>query len=181
MLQVEVIYFIVGAIIILGAPFVPTELLLLLDNIVARAAAIVLLLYLITVGPAVSIIALMALCLLYMERNRRKVFVAARKIDKMDSSLPEYATIEEAARPQKTVPVNEFDKPIPTQTRVIPQEEPCDITNFEPVAPTINEKSVLSSIYPLNKDAPESGSAADELFEKLGFGHVMGVETMGDN
>jgi hypothetical protein len=181
MLQVEVIYFIVGAIIILGTPFVPTDLLLLLDNIVARAAAIFLLLYLITVGPAVSIIALMALCLLYMERNRRKVSIAARKIDKMDYSLPEYATVEEAGRPQKTVPVNEFDKPNPTQTRAIPQEEPCDITNFEPVAPTINEKSVLSSIYPLNKDAPESGSAADELFEKLGFGHVMGVETMGDN
>jgi hypothetical protein len=181
MLQVEAIYFIVGTIIILGTPFVPTELLLLLDSIVARAAAVILLLYLITVGPTISIIALMALCLLYVERNRRKVAVAARKIDKMDFSLPKYATVEEGGRPQKTVPVNEFDKPIPTQTDAIPQEEPCDITNFEPVAPTMNEKSVLASIYPLNKSAPESGSAADELFESLGFGHVMGVETMGDN
>ena len=181
MLQVEAIYFIVGAIIILGAPYVPTNILLLLDSLVARAAAILLLLYLITVGPTVSIIALIALCLLYVERNRRKVIVAARKIDKMDVSTSNYATVEEAGRPQQTVPVPEFDKPIPTQTATIPQEEPCDITNFEPVAPTINEKAVLASIYPLNKGAPESGSASDELFEKLGFGPVMGVETMGDN
>ena len=181
MQQVEAIYFIVGVIIILGTPFVPTNLLLLLDNIIARSAAIVLLLYLITVGPVVSIIALIAICLLYVERNRRKVIVAAKKIDKMDFSLPKYATVEEAALPQKAVPVNKFDKPIPTQTSAIPQEEPCDITNFEPVAPTINEKTVLASIYPLNKFEPESGSAADELFETLGFGHVMGVETMGDN
>jgi hypothetical protein len=33
----------------------------------------------------------------------------------------------------------------------------------------------------LNKGAPESGSASDELFEQLGFGHVDGVETMGDS
>ena len=117
MLQVEAIYFIVGTIIIVGTPFVPTELLLLLDSIVARAAAVILLLYLITVGPTVSIIALMALCMLYVERNRRKVAVAARKIDKMDFSLPKHATVEEASRPQKTVPVSEFDKPIPTPTR----------------------------------------------------------------
>lgn len=181
MLQVEAIYFIIGTIVILGTPYVPTNLLLLLDNIVARAAAIVLLLYLITVGPVVSIIALMAICLLYVERNRRKVSIAARKIDKMDISASNYATVEEESRPQQTVPVNEFDKPIPTQTAAIPLDDSCDITNFEPIAPTINEKSVLASIYPLNKGTPESGSAADDLFEKLGFGHVMGVETMGDN
>ena len=57
----------------------------------------------------------------------------------------------------------------------------CDSGNFEPVAPTINEKAVLSTIYPLNKSGPESGTAADQLFEKMGFGHIRGVETIGDS
>ena len=177
--QVEVTYFIVFAIIILLSPFFPTHLLLLLDSIVARIAAILLLLYLIRIGPTVGIMGLMAFSLLYLERNRRKVRNAANKIDLMDFS--KHATVEEEGKPQRTVPVNEFDKPIHTETSSIPQDDTCDITNFEPVAPTINEKAVLATIYPLNKGAPESGSASDELFEQLGFGHVHGVETMGDS
>jgi hypothetical protein len=179
--QVEVTYFIVFAIIILLSPFFPTHLLLLLDSIVARIAAILLLLYLIRIGPTVGIMGLMAFSLLYLERNRRKVKNAAKMIDLMDFSKPDHATVEEAGKPQRTVPVNEFDKPIHTETSAIPQDDTCDITNFEPVAPTINEKGVLATIYPLNKGAPESGSASDELFEQLGFGHVDGVETMGDS
>ena len=177
--QVEVTYFIVFAIIILLSPFFPTPLLLLLDSIVARIAAILLLLYLISMGPTVGIMGLMAFSLLYLERNRRKVKIAAKKIDLMDFS--EHATVKQASTPQRTVPVNEFDTPVHTETSAIPQDDTCDITNFEPVAPTINEKAVLATIYPLNKGAPESGSASDELFEKLGFGHVDGVETMGDS
>ena len=178
--QVEVTYFIVFAIIILLSPFFPTPLLLLLDSIVARIAAILLLLYLIIMGPTVGIMGLMAFSLLYLERNRRKVQIAAKKIDLMDFSRSENATVEQESKPQRTVPVNEFDKPVHTETSAIP-EDTCDITNFEPVAPTINEKAVLATIYPLNKGAPESGSASDELFEKLGFGHVDGVVTMGDS
>jgi hypothetical protein len=179
--QVEVTYFIVFAIIILLCPFFPTQLLLLLDSIVARIAAILLLLYLISIGPTVGIMGLMAFSLLYLERNRRKVKSAAKKIDLMDFSRPQQATVEEEGKPQRTVPVNEFDKPIHTETSAIPQDDTCDITNFEPVAPTINEKAVLSTIYPLNKGAPESGSASDKLFEHLGFGHVDGVETVGNS
>ena len=40
---------------------------------------------------------------------------------------------------------------------------------FEPVAPTINEKNVLATIYPLENS---SGSGSNKLYEELGFGHV---------
>jgi len=179
--QVEVTYFIIFAVIILLCPFFPTTILLLLDNIVVRIAAILVLLYLINIGPTVGIMGLMAFSLLYLERNRRKVKLAAKKLDEMDFYQSRPATVQEANKPQQTVPVNEFDKPIPTETPNIPQDDTCDITNFEPVAPTINEKEVLASIYPLERGAPESGSASDDFFEQLGFGHVNGVETMGDS
>lgn len=180
--QVEVTYFIVFAVIILLCPFFPTRLLLLLDNIVIRVAAILLLLYFMGIGPTVGIFALMAFALLYLERNRRKVKMAAKKLDEMDFYSSRPATVQEASEPQKTVPVNEFDTPDHTETPYMPAEDDtCDITNFEPVAPTINEKEVLATIYPLNRGAPESGSASDELFEKLGYGHVEGVVTMGDS
>lgn len=179
--QVEVTYFILFAIIILLCPFFPTTLLLLLDNIVVRIAAILLLLYLVNIGPTVGIMGLMAFALLYLERNRRKVKIAAKKLDEMDFYQSRPATVQEASEPQKTVPVNEFDKPVHTETPNMPEDNTCDITNFEPVAPTINQKEVLASIYPLERGAPESGSASDEFFEQLGFGHVDGVQTMGDS
>jgi len=179
--QVEVTYFILFAVIILLCPFFPTALLLVLDNIVVRIAAILVLLYLINIGPTVGIMGLMAFALLYLERNRRKVKIAAKKLDEMDFYQSRPATVQEASQPQKTVPVNEFDRPNHTETPNMPQDDTCDITNFEPVAPTINEKEVLASIYPLERDAPESGSASDHFFEKLGFGHVEGVTTVGDS
>ena len=179
--QVEVTYFILFAVIILLCPFLPTALLLLLDNIVVRVAAILVLLYLVNIGPTVGIMGLMAFSLLYLERNRRKVKMAAKKLDEMDFYQSRPATVQEASEPQKTVPVNEFDKPVHTETPNMPEDNSCDITNFEPVAPTINEKEVLASIYPLQRGEPESGSASDGFFEQLGFGHVRGVETMGDS
>lgn len=179
--QVEVTYFILFAVIILLCPFFPTAILLLLDNIIVRVAAILILLYLVGIAPTVGIMGLMAFSLLYLERNRRKVKIATKKLDMMDFYQSRPATVKEASEPQKTVPVNEFDKPVHTETSAIPQDDTCDITNFEPVAPTINQKEVLASIYPLNRGEPESGTASDDFFEKLGFGHVNGVETMGDS
>jgi len=179
--QVEVTYFIVFAIIILLCPFIPTAVLLLLDNIIIRVAAIILLLYLVGIGPTVGIMGFMAFALLYLERNRRKVKIAAKKLDNMDFYKSRPATVEEESIPQKTVPVNEFDTPVHTETPNMPLDDTCDITNFEPVAPTINEKEVLATIYPLERGEPESGSGSNMFFEELGFGHVKGVETMGDS
>lgn len=179
MYRSELTYFIVLSIIILLSPLLPTPLLLLLDSIIIRVGVVILLLYLISIGPTAGIFGLMAICILYLERNRRKVSIAKNKIDKMDFTKSRPATVEEASKPQTTVPVRSFDKPTHDETEFLPTEEPCDITMFEPVAPTINEKTVLSTVYPLGNN--ESASASNELFEKLGFGHIKGVETLGDS
>lgn len=129
------------------------------------------LLYLISIGPTVGIIGLMAISIIYLERNRRKVIVAAKNIDLMDISYLKHATVEEESQPQKTVPVNEFDKSNNTESDFLPHNS-CKSGNFEPVAQTINEKAVLSTIYPLTKNGPESATASDKLYEEMGYGHV---------
>ncbi len=179
MYRTELTYFIVLTVIILFTQFLPTGLLLLLDNFLIRILVVLILLYLISLGPTAGILGLMAIATMYLERNKRKVVVAAKKLDEMDWNRPQQATVEEASKPKTTVPVNEFDKPNDEESDFFPVDT-CESDNFEPVAPTINEKAVLSTIYPLHKSGPEAGDGSDELYEKLGFGHIPGVETVGD-
>jgi hypothetical protein len=181
MYPAELFYFIVLTLIILFSQFLPTSFLLLLDHFIIRIIAVVVLLYLISIGPTAGIFGLMAISLIYLERNRRKVAIAVQKINKMDINRPPQATVAEEAIPQKTVPVNEFSAPNQEETSYLPQDDTCDITNFEPIAPTINQKAVLSTIYPLTQNGPESGTASTHLYEKLGFGHIDGVKTVGDD
>lgn len=179
MFQTELTYFVFLGVIILLSSYLPTSILLLLDNFIIRIAIVLALLYLISLGPTAGILGLMAVSVIYLERNRRKVKQAAEKIDLMDFNRPEQGTVEEEAQPQKTVPVNEFDNPQAEETDYLPHET-CKSGDFEPVAPTINEKAVLSTIYPLNKSGPEAGTGSNQLFEELGFGHIRGVVTVGD-
>ena len=162
MYQSEVLYFIVLTIIILLSQFVSTDLLLVLDNLVVRIAIVILLLYLIGIGPTVGIFGLVMIGVLYLERNRRKVAIANAKFDEMNiKERP--ATVEEASLPQTTVPVKDFDSPIPKESEFLPQD---DNSMFEPVAPSINQKAVLASIYPLSENG---SSMTNELYEKMGF------------
>lgn len=173
---IELSYFVVLVIVILLSQFAPTGLLMLLDHLVIRMAIVLLLLYLMSVGPTAGIFGLMAIAILYLERNRRKIAEAILKIDKMDSSYTvrhPQATVEEASQPQKTVPVVPFDVPESFETDFLPTEA-TDSSFFEPVAETINQKAVLSTIYPSG-----SASALESLYENLGFGHVDGVTTLG--
>jgi hypothetical protein len=164
--QTEFIYFVVLILVILAAPFLPTNLLLLLDNIVVRITFVVLLLFMMNQGPTVGLFCFMAIALLFLERNRRKVEVALQKLDSMEVPRMPQATVEEASRPQQTVPVQEFDVPEQDEMSFLPQEDA--LSEFEPVAPSMNQKAVLSSIY-----SDGSASATQDIYEKLGFGHVM--------
>ena len=103
----ELMYFIVFTVIILLSQFLPTQILLLLDNIAVRIGSVLLLLYLINIGPTAGIFGIMAISILYIERNRRKVKEAVKKLDDMDIHAP-YASVEEAGKPQTTVHVREF-------------------------------------------------------------------------
>jgi len=163
----EFVYFIVLTVIILSSQILPTGLLLVLDNIAVRIGIVLVLLYLINIGPTAGIFGIMAIASLYLERNRRKVGLAVQKIDLLDSKASPYMTVEEAGQPQKTVPVAEFDVAEPSEVDYLPHESAEG--EFEPVAPSINQKAVLSTVYPLQKNG---AAAIDELYEQMGFGHI---------
>lgn len=172
MYQTELIYFIVLTVIILFSQFLPTGILLYLDNFLVRIVVVFSLLYLISKGPTAGILGLMAISIIYLERNKRKVEIAAKKLDLMDWSRENHATIEDATTAQLTIPVNDFDKKTEENTYYIPENKTCDISDFEPVGPSINEKAVLSTIPP--------ASSSNRLYEELGFGHINGLETVGN-
>jgi len=146
MRQAEIPLFLLLILLITSAPFLPTGPLLLLDLLPLRIGFAVLLLYFISIGPSVSVFGFVALAILYMERNRRKIQVGLKKWDALDANQSKLATVEEAHSPQTTVRVAPFDTPDLSEKEYAPQDdEPLDITLFEPVAPSQNEKDVLSS------------------------------------
>ena len=168
MIPTEVFYLILFAVILLASPLLPTPLLLLLDNIVIRIAIVCLLLYLLRFGSTVPIIAFIAIAALFLERNRRKVAEALKKLDAME--VPTFADVDEAYEKTMPVDVPSFSTPNGEDADFIPQDN-GETNIFEPVDTTINQKAVLSTIYPLDE-------RTDELYEKMGFGHVDGVHTM---
>jgi hypothetical protein len=175
MFRAEIHYFIVLSILILATPFLPSGLLFMLDNMVVRLAMIALLLFFIHVGPTAGLFGLIAIAVLYLERNRRKVGAALEKLDAMDATKKLQATVEEATTPQQTVPVLPFDTPSHEETDFLPGDDDYDMTHFEPVAPSINQKTVLASIYNTG-----SASASQHLYEQSGVGHLAHVETLGE-
>jgi len=179
MFRNEIQYFVVLTALVLLAPFLPSRLLILLDNLIVRLGMIAVLLYCIHIGPTVGIFGLIAIASLYLERNRRKVGLALEKLDAMEVPHAPQATVKEASTPQKTVPVRQFDIPAPTESVYVPEDNGSNQDdNFEAIAPSINQKAVLSTIYPLSSSS--SGSGAQHLFEKMGVGHLDGVETLGE-
>jgi hypothetical protein len=179
MFRNEIQYFVVLTALVLLAPFLPSGLLILLDNLIVRLGMIAVLLYCIHIGPTVGIFGLIAIASLYLERNRRKVGLALEKLDAMEVPHAPQATVKEASTPQKTVPVRQFDIPAPTEYVYVPEDNGSNQDdNFEAIAPSINQKAVLSTIYPLSSSS--SGSGAQDLFEKMGVGHLDGVETLGE-
>ena len=179
MFRNEIQYFVVLTALVLLAPFLPSGLLILLDNLIVRLGMIAALLYCIHIGPTVGIFGLIAIASLYLERNRRKVGLALEKLDAMEVPHAPQATVKEAGTPQKTVPVRQFDIPAPTESVYVPEDNGShQDDNFEAIAPSINQKAVLSTIYPLSSTS--SGSGAQHLFEKMGVGHLDGVETLGE-
>lgn len=158
--------------IILVTPYLPTTILLYLDYMISRIAIVVLLLYLISMGPTEGIFGFILVGVLYLERNRRKVSAALIKLDEIDVEKKRHATVEEASRAQTTIPVANFDEPDTRELEYIPEGILTGTSdNFKPVAPSINEKAVLSSIYPLPQSASASSISSD-LFEKMGVGHL---------
>ena len=97
-----------------SVPLVPWSLLQLLDSTLINVLIVGGLLLAITNGPRTGTLALVLAGLLYMERNRYKVSSARTKFEKIMEAKKDkdaMATVEEAEKPQETVPVVEFDEP----------------------------------------------------------------------
>ena len=179
MRQTEIPLFVGLILVIAAAPFLPTPPLLVLDWLVARIAVAILLLYFVSVGPVVAVFGFIALAILYMERNRRKVQVGLKKWDLLDTAS-KLAPVEEAHKAQTTVRVAPFDTPDADETEYAPlDEEPLDISIFEPVAPSLNQKVVLASSYPVSHQPSSSTASMTSIYEQMGVGHVRQVETIG--
>lgn len=174
----EVFYLVVFGAIVLLAPMISTDQLLWLDHIVVRIVIIGWLYYLVKLNRMLGLFGLLGIAVLYIERNRRKVDRAAKKLEQMDSEKPIMATVEEATTPQQTVPVRPFDVPDENEFDFLPKEDSFTDLNFDPVAPSINYKSTLATVYPYG--GSPSPSSAEELFEEMGVGHVPGVTTLGN-
>jgi hypothetical protein len=176
----DLTYYVLFGFIVVVAPMLSTDLLLMLDHLFMRIALVAFLFYLVKTDKVLGLFGLLAIAVLYVERNRRKVDRALKKLDEMDAgegkSKP--ASVDEGLAPQQTVPVRSFDQPDDEEFDFLPKEEDFNDLNFEPVAPSINYKSTLSSVYPHNGST--SPSSAEELYENMGFGHVKGVATLGN-
>lgn len=146
--------------VILLTPVLPTGALLILDNLFVRIAVVVGLLWAITQGGLLGLMALLAVGSLYMERNRRKVHIARDVFTELPDPVraERPATVEEEAQPQETVPVVPFEEPSGDVSTYLPKNG-MGSNEFAPVAPTLNEKDPLPTV-PL-------GTKSAYLFKKF--------------
>jgi hypothetical protein len=151
------LYSLIGLLIVaFGAPALPKPVLLLLDNVVVNIVLVLGILFAITHGPVLGIMALMAVAMLYMERNRTKVAAARTKFNEIqEASDPAQMTVEQEGIPQDTVDVREFAKARPSESIYLPGPKVGD-DDFDAVlgAPDLNQKHVQPTVPLGEKSAP---------------------------
>ena len=150
------------AALILIAPMMPNSILLTFDNMIVRIASVLVLLYAISQGPAAGLLALIAIGVLYLERNRRKVAAAQELLNKMDIDADQNATVQEESVSQKTVPVHAFDDAEDVSMHFLPGDH-VGHNEFHPVAgsDSLNDKIALARV--------PNGTHAAEVFENAGL------------
>jgi hypothetical protein len=150
-------YLIAGGIAAIGfaSPVIPTMALLLLDNIVVRVLVVAALLYSITQGPLIGLATLVAIGLLFIERNRHKVSLARNKFEQiMEASDSPQMTVEQEGVPQNTVKVREFDEADGREAIFLPGKNTGnDEFNRVPWSEELNDKRALKTVPIGNKSA----------------------------
>lgn len=160
--QNELTWILVLAGIALLTPALPTNMLMILDNLFFRLASILLVLYTINLGPQIGLMTLLVVGLLYLERNRRKIQIAAARINTMDNNdgIAPQATIVQSSIPQRTVPVQRFDEPEDLSLHFLPGDH-MGSNDFQPVrGESLNDKIAL--------DSSPLGEHAASVFEDIG-------------
>jgi hypothetical protein len=143
------VYSLIGLLVVtFAAPVLPRPILQLLDNIIVNIVLILGVLFAITQGPVVGIMGLMAVAMLYMERNRTKVSAARTKFNEIqEASDPAEMTVEQEGESQETVPVREFRKARESESIYLPGPKVGD-DDFDAVlgAPDLNHKTPLPTV-----------------------------------
>ena len=152
----ELYSLIVLLVVTFAAPVLPAPILHLLDNVLVNIVLILGILFAVTQGPVIGIIALMAVAMLYMERNRTKVERARSKFSEIqEASDPAQMTVAQEGQPQDTVYVREFARARASEAIYLPGPKVGD-DDFEAVlgAPDLNHKKVQPTVPLGEKSAP---------------------------
>ena len=139
-----------------AAPALPVAVLLLLDTLIVRILLVIGLIVASHSSPLVGLAALIAICMLYMERNRSKVLDARIKFAQLkEAKDAAQMTVEEEAKPQETVPVREFREADDRESIYLPGAQ-TGKNDFQELAPdySLNDKRALPTIPIGNKSAP---------------------------
>ena len=143
------VYSLIGLLVVtFAAPVLPGPILQLLDNIIVNIVLVLGVLFAITQGPLIGIMGLMAVAMLYMERNRVKVSAARTRFTEIqEASDPAEMTVEQEGESQETVPVREFRKARESESIYLPGPKVGD-DDFDAVlgAPDLNHKTPLPTV-----------------------------------
>lgn len=121
-------------------PFLPDGVFSLLDNVVGVLVLLVAVLMALPQGPVPGVLAILAIALTFVERNRRKV---ASKL--LTDGQPSLEKQLESAPPMSNEEVHpQWEPPTEDETKFSPEQDASD--TFEPVAASINEKSAIPTI-----------------------------------
>jgi hypothetical protein len=124
----------------ISLPFLPDTFFSLIDNVVGVLLLLILALVVLPYGPVPGVLTLVAVALTFVERNRRKV---ATKL--LEDGKPTLEKQLAPAPPMSDMEVHpQWETSNEDETNFYPNEDQTD--NFEPVASSINEKTVIPTI-----------------------------------
>jgi len=160
-------------IIFISTSYLSTNVLIVLDLLFVRIFVIGFLLWAITQGPVLGVLAFLVVAGLFLERNRRKLSAVKTRLyselassmaaaegadglgnDGMQKGPERQATVEEEGESQKNVFVPPFEEPELGNVWKWSPEDSCKEENWSAVAPTINTKQPVRTITGGSKTWP---------------------------
>ncbi len=137
----------------IALPSLPDTLFSMLDTVVGVFVLLLIALLALPQGPIPGILTFLAVALTFVERNRRKV---STKL--LPEGTPSLEQQLQPAPPMSPLEVHPSWEPTTEdETKFYPEDQQTD--SFEPVAPSINEKSAIPTI-----GTQEGTSAATRFF-----------------
>lgn len=138
-------------------PYVPGVLLMLVDNVIVRLALLFGLVSVAYVSPMSAMVGFIVVAMLFIERNKHKMYQLRRAMQQSDMSSP---AIESIVTPPTAPYQPPFEEPEKDYHSFFPQEDSGD-NSFAPVAESQDHKQ------PLETEGSNDGSqkAIQQLFE----------------